>query len=344
VVALRSSRAGLDCCRNARAARELARETYSRVVALGATVGLIDTWFPSCRSGEAAHPRWPRRHNDDLLLRGGWLDTDLEPAIERPAGSQVVIWGYSRLEDPQLYRLFRLTRAAREFAAECGWDSEHPGAWAREFLSIRGLHQTLIEVEPLVREDPAVAGWGGRILRDPIASVRHQQSGQPPGKERAPLHDRSTRPSDRLGALATAVESQRAEMRLRMQEARQLHATLQRQLTELQRGARRVLLCADIKAGRGARHDGRAASEAIRDPVLRMGISAEAFEALNGVISQALSMAESGRLADGYSLLLEGMHQAAERSSWDDSWGSEVVGVYALALENYAARFGVRME
>jgi hypothetical protein len=56
----------------------------------------------------------------------------------------------------------------------------------------------------------------------------------------------------------------------------------------------------------------------------------------------ALSLAESGRLADGYSLLLVGWEAARQAEEDQIPWGRPLAGCYEQALDTYCRLYGVR--
>jgi len=60
-------------------------------------------------------------------------------------------------------------------------------------------------------------------------------------------------------------------------------------------------------------------------------------------IDDAVSMAAEGQTADGYLLLLAGLHYAEECIEAGESWAEELTEHYRLAVENHCSSYGVRM-
>jgi len=102
-----------------------------------------------------------------------YLDRGLPPIPDEPAASGqrrgvltvLYAWGYGHSRPSILRMQFPETEEARRFAAERGWDRRQPGAWAGEQPFAVGLHAALRTVEPLLRTDQCVAGWGGKLGR-----------------------------------------------------------------------------------------------------------------------------------------------------------------------------------
>jgi hypothetical protein len=84
------------------------------------------------------------------------------PGTGQPAVSQIYVWGYAPLHTDFWQRQAQPTAAAREFAATHGWDAMRPGAWAVELVLPLSLSRALGTLEPAIRRDPAIRGWGGR--------------------------------------------------------------------------------------------------------------------------------------------------------------------------------------
>jgi hypothetical protein len=66
------------------------------------------------------------------------------------------------------------------------------------------------------------------------------------------------------------------------------------------------------------------------------------LEALLLTLEEAISLAVSGHLVDGYDCLLGGLHVAEECSEAGMPWAGELARRYQEALEVYAVRYGVR--
>ena len=60
-------------------------------------------------------------------------------------------------------------------------------------------------------------------------------------------------------------------------------------------------------------------------------------------VAAAVDLAESGALSDGYSLLLDSFEAAASRAQTGSHWDAEMLKRWRSALDQYCARFGVRM-
>jgi hypothetical protein len=76
--------------------------------------------------------------------------------------SRIYVWGYAPLHTDLWQQQAQPTAAAREFAATHGWDAMRPGAWALELVLPLPLSRALGKLEPAIRRDPAIRGWGGR--------------------------------------------------------------------------------------------------------------------------------------------------------------------------------------
>lgn len=90
---------------------------------------------------------------------------DAEAGSRQAAFTVLYAWGYGRSRSRIVRMQFRETEAACRFAAERGWDRRRPGAWAGEQLFCVGLRAALRAVEPSLRVEPSVAGWGGKLVR-----------------------------------------------------------------------------------------------------------------------------------------------------------------------------------
>jgi hypothetical protein len=62
------------------------------------------------------------------------------------------------------------------------------------------------------------------------------------------------------------------------------------------------------------------------------------------LIDDAVEFAAEGKLADGYTVLLAGLHRAKEAKETGEVWAEELMQRYRYALEEYAISYGVRLE
>ena len=62
------------------------------------------------------------------------------------------------------------------------------------------------------------------------------------------------------------------------------------------------------------------------------------------LVDDDVVLAAEGQLADGYGLLLAGLRYAEEQRENAAPWTNELVEHYRLAVENYCASYGIRME
>ncbi len=67
------------------------------------------------------------------------------------------------------------------------------------------------------------------------------------------------------------------------------------------------------------------------------------IDLLTESMDDAVSLAALGFLADGYTLLLDGFERAENLKSEEHPWVAELVLRWALACENYAESYGVRL-
>jgi hypothetical protein len=75
------------------------------------------------------------------------------------------VWGYGPARSVLCREQCEATATAARFAAESGWEAWQPGAWAKELTLPCGLRETIRTLEPILRQDPAVVGWGLRMRR-----------------------------------------------------------------------------------------------------------------------------------------------------------------------------------
>lgn len=73
------------------------------------------------------------------------------------------VWGYGQLQEPHCREQCQASEAAIRAAIAAGWRPDRPGAWAAELTLPMGITDALRTFEPLLRSDPAVAGWELRM-------------------------------------------------------------------------------------------------------------------------------------------------------------------------------------
>ena len=76
--------------------------------------------------------------------------------------SMVYVWGYGKPVKVILQSRFEETEEASLFAAERGWDARRAGAWTGQMTLPLDLWDARRMLEPVLRLDPAILGWGGR--------------------------------------------------------------------------------------------------------------------------------------------------------------------------------------
>lgn len=238
---------------------------------------------------------------------------------------KLYVWGYG-LPSVMLQGA-EPTAEARAFAAERGWDDTRDDAWALELPRSLPLSRALAVLEPSVRPDPAVTGWGGRTI--------HSE----PRPERLPLEDLIAR----AAAAVAQAQCLRSELEAKRALSRHLiHYTDQcrRKLSgELSRP--RPLSCFRSNSS-ALRVETSPCGE--RSPAGGAALPQPVFDRLNRTLTRALNRALDGALAEGYSLLLQALHAAEEAACCDVAWAEELVRIYHLALENYSWRFGLSLE
>lgn len=103
----------------------------------------------------------------ELFPEGETLPEPLpEPyAPEGTAWTTLYLWGYWPPRRDLWHEEYRETAAAAAFAAESGWDERRAGAWAQEISLPLGFRDALRALEPVLRQDPAVQGWGIAMRR-----------------------------------------------------------------------------------------------------------------------------------------------------------------------------------
>jgi hypothetical protein len=68
------------------------------------------------------------------------------------------------------------------------------------------------------------------------------------------------------------------------------------------------------------------------------------LDLLVDAVTEAIDLAESGEVLNGYRCLLGGLERATESEEAGDAHGPELVRRYRLALERYGERWGVKIE
>jgi hypothetical protein len=67
------------------------------------------------------------------------------------------------------------------------------------------------------------------------------------------------------------------------------------------------------------------------------------LQALIRTANDAVLLATQGRLADGYTRLLAGLHRARVAGEAEQPWAPELIQRYRRAMDRYVQRYGVRM-
>jgi len=86
------------------------------------------------------------------------------------------------------------------------------------------------------------------------------------------------------------------------------------------------------------------AEQAERAPLLPGHLSVAALEEVILVFAAALELANMGRLADGYTLLLDALEVAQTRCEMGEGSADDLASEFRMALEHYCEWFGVRAE
>jgi hypothetical protein len=61
-------------------------------------------------------------------------------------------------------------------------------------------------------------------------------------------------------------------------------------------------------------------------------------------VAEAGDLAAEGKVAEGYTRLLEGLHYVEAAGAAREAWGEEVMAAWRSAMDHYAERFGVARE
>jgi len=101
----------------------------------------------------------PRPLGLDLENPPAWLAQRLIPP------TTLYVWGYKPPESTLCRDQCQPSEAAEQFAARGGWDPRRPGAWAKETTVLQRLTDARRKLEPTIRQDGGVVGWGMRTAR-----------------------------------------------------------------------------------------------------------------------------------------------------------------------------------
>jgi hypothetical protein len=251
------------------------------------------------------------------------------------------VWGYGRPRSATLRLLLQETEEARRFAAERGWDGGLPEAWAGEMPSSLGLLPALSALGPLIRSDAAVAGWGGRTLgsrEDMLSDGRVDAESRRRGESALRTSPRLSRceTTERLAwrfwTLLVHGELLQTELRAQRAAARKL-----RERRALPSQPFPVILGLPVWDGPD---DGSSSlSSGETSPLLPRTL----FERINRAVTAASEQAARGHLAEGYTVLLDGLRDAEEGLAAGAEWAGELVRIYQLALDNYVWRYRVAL-
>ena len=61
-------------------------------------------------------------------------------------------------------------------------------------------------------------------------------------------------------------------------------------------------------------------------------------------VEDAMDFAAEGQLADGYAVLVAGLHRAEEAKEDGEPWAAELISRYQLAIDQYVSSHGVALE
>ena len=68
------------------------------------------------------------------------------------------------------------------------------------------------------------------------------------------------------------------------------------------------------------------------------------IDTLTMTVTAAVDLAAEGQIADGYACLTYGLHRAEEMAEEGYEWGQELADRWRRACDNYAQRYGVKIE
>jgi hypothetical protein len=295
--------------------------------------------------------------------RTGWFSA--VPASD----TRLYVWGYGPPQSRLLCGPARSTPEAREFAVERGWDEERSGAWAIELALPVPLSAALDALEPAIRADRSVAGYGGRSMRPASSGARWpltaSQFGLGAGHSADPipstlpprLDGRATgariegvEPGDGQAVLShweflrervSAVLAQSRSLCHSAATAVEQTRTLRLQLAGSGREENQAV--ADTASFLEVRSAGHQRPIGGRPCGADVSLPDTEFAALNEVVTHAHDLAAEGRLSAGYGVLLAGRRRAENAAAGGVDWAPDLVRIYNLALENYIWRYGVKL-
>jgi hypothetical protein len=287
------------------------------------------------------------------------------------------VWGYEPARSRLLQEQGRSTPAAEAFAVERGWNAARSGAWAIELALSVPLSWALAALEPVIRDDLSVIGYGGRnvhreasgsprrLLPPPLGSAASHSLGQipPPTALASSLPqrldsggtaDRDERIDPTSGqAVPSQSEALKEQVSAAIDQARSLCQSLATAIRQI-----RALRSQLVETG-GEWHEVMAKlpplseKESVgRQPPAEapdlpgdgeLSLPGPEFNALNEVVTHAHDLASAGCLSAGYTVLLAGRHRAEDAAAAGMDWAPTLIGIYALALENYIWRYGVNL-
>ena len=73
-----------------------------------------------------------------------------------------------------------------------------------------------------------------------------------------------------------------------------------------------------------------------------LSIPREEMRRLVLAVTEASETAGGGRLADAYTILLDGLERARDLRDWGEPWAPALVSCWKEALEGYCLQYGVR--
>ena len=68
------------------------------------------------------------------------------------------------------------------------------------------------------------------------------------------------------------------------------------------------------------------------------------IDTLTMTVTNAIDLAREGQIADGYAVLIWGLHRAEKIAAEGADWGAELVTRWQQACDNYAQRYGVSLD
>lgn len=95
------------------------------------------------------------------------LGQPVEAPLALPGTTTLYVWGYNPPTTLLCRERCESSVEAAVFARKTGWDPGREGAWAKEITVPGGLRDTLRALEPILRQDQGVVGWGARTRRRP---------------------------------------------------------------------------------------------------------------------------------------------------------------------------------